>query len=449
MILLSVRWRLVRSKILAKKRYLLMLEISKDSERLNGKIRPQGFTKISKRADSSRETMRKAIILSGHCTGLALIRGLGAAGVPVSIVYYDRNEMGHLSKYVEERYLIKDPEEHEDEFIDFFCSGLKGHEGSVILPADDTTLAVTSRYKGLLEDHGYIVGCSDWNVVHKVLEKIHTYRVAEKIGVPVPKTDLIQDVDKIDGILENTPFPCLVKPCVSHQYHKQFGYKLKKVFSVDEAVRAIRKALDQNLDVMVQEYIPSEENNGVNYNSYMWDGQILLEHTAEKLRMTKGGFGVPNVVVNRNIEAIKELAPPLLRKIGLTGYSCTEFKKDPRDNLYKLMEINGRYNRSGLQPISAGINFPWFMYCHLTGKTLPVFTPVRETVYWIDEFNDLASEAARLFSRKIGIREFFRPYLRKHVYAVYDKNDLLPFFKRAYSSFAQAVKKPFTMGRLS
>ena len=357
--------------------------------------------------------------------------------------------MGHLSKYVEERYLIRDPEEHEDEFVNFFCNNLAGHEGSVILPADDTTLGVTSRNKTLLEDHGYIVGCSAWNVVHKIVDKIHTYRVAEKMGVPVPKTDLVQDMDKIDGILEETDFPCLVKPCVSHQYDKQFGYKLKKVFSADEAVRAIRKALDQKLDVMVQEYIPRGESNGVNYNSYMWDGKILLEHTAEKLRMTKGGFGVPNVVVNRNVETITELAPALLREIGLNGYSCTEFKMDPRDNLYKLMEVNGRYNRSGLQPISAGINFPWFMYCHLTGRTLPIFTPAKEPIYWIDEFNDLASEAFGLLSGKIGTREFLRPYLHDHVYAVYDKDDPMPFLKRIWSSLAQLVKKAIPMGRWS
>lgn len=47
--------------------------------------------------------MKSAIVLSAHNTRLAVIRSLGEAGIPIVSLYYDKNDMGYVSKYVKKK----------------------------------------------------------------------------------------------------------------------------------------------------------------------------------------------------------------------------------------------------------------------------------------------------------------------------------------------------------
>ncbi len=49
--------------------------------------------------------MLPVIILSTHNMGLGVIRSLGPMGIPIVAVYYEKNDMGFLSKYVTEAIL--------------------------------------------------------------------------------------------------------------------------------------------------------------------------------------------------------------------------------------------------------------------------------------------------------------------------------------------------------
>ena len=74
--------------------------------------------------------MNKAVVLSCHNTGLALIRGFGHAGIPVSAVYYDSKDMVYVSRYVSESYNVPDPEIDAEGFIDFLLKKFLLHQES-------------------------------------------------------------------------------------------------------------------------------------------------------------------------------------------------------------------------------------------------------------------------------------------------------------------------------
>jgi len=63
------------------------------------------------------------------------------------------------------------------------------------------------------------------------------------------------------------------------------------------------------------------------------------------------------VIVSQKIPEIIEPGRKLLAALNYEGFSCVEFKKDQRDQVYKLMEINARPNLSGALAVRAGINF--------------------------------------------------------------------------------------------
>jgi len=120
----------------------------------------------------------------------------------------------------------------------------------------------------------------------------------------------------------------------------------------------------------------------------------------------------------------------LLKKINFTGFACTEYKLDERDNIFKLMEINGRHNRSALLALESGINFPLIEYNHLVKGILPAAEKYKTGIYWIDEFRDMETFYCRIFKEKYKLLDYLEPYFNPHVFAVSSIKDPAPFFKR-------------------
>ncbi|MCP4646204.1 MAG: hypothetical protein GY852_00525, partial [bacterium] len=215
---------------------------------------------------------------------------------------------------------------------------------------------------------------------------------------------------------------------------------MTKVHNIEELAASSSEAMEAGIEVMVQELIPGDDTCGVNYNSYFWEGEPVLEVTAEKVRLSPAGFGVPCVVVSKEIPEIMEPGRKLLRAAGFYGFSCTEFKKDPRDGVYKIMEVNGRQNRSSLLSVHCGVNFPWVMYEHLANGGFPRVAEYQSGIYWIDEFRDMFSSGGRVFRDGYSVIDFCRPYYNAHVFSVFDWYDLKPFLKRILDVFVLAVR---------
>lgn len=384
--------------------------------------------------------MVPAIVLSSHTIGLAVVRALGIMGVPVIVFYYEKKDMGYVSKYVKERIYTPHPEKYEDKFLNLLLDHGKRFNGGVLIPADDATLTVVSKNKRILAEH-YIVACPDWEIAEKFVDKKHTYALAESVGVPVPKSVVphsLEDVKRYGKIID---YPCLVKPCRSHLYFELFSRKMVKVNNRDELVAAYREAEGAGIEVLLQEYIPGDDKQGVNYNSYFWNGKPLVEFTAHKCRLAQPGFGVPRVVRSINIPELIEPGRKIVQALGFYGFSCTEFKKDARDGVYKFMEVNGRHNRSGLLAVYCGINFPFIEYKHLTENKLPKESGFRTDIYWIDEISDLLKSIRYYDKEKYSLIEYVRPYLKPHVFAVFDMNDPKPLVKRLMDVSKMALQR--------
>lgn len=378
---------------------------------------------------AKEESLTPAFILSSHTMGLGVIRSLGIMGVPLYVFYYEKKDMGYVSKYVTKSFYCPHPEKEEKEFIELLIEQGKRVEKSVLMPVDDATLKTVSRNKALLGDF-FKVACPEWETTRKFIDKKYTYELAEKAGVPCPRTIVPKSVDEAAAYAKDALYPCVVKPCESHRYFACLGKKMTIVDNAADLVGAYKEALEAGFEVMLQEYIPGGDALGVNYNSYVIDGEPLVEFTAEKVRYSPPGIGVPRVVVSKLVPEVIEPGRKILRAMGYYGYSCTEFKKDPRDGIYKLLEINGRHNRSALLAVRCGINFPWIEYAHLCGKEIKTDSRYPEGIYWVDELRDIIHSIKYFREEKYTFKQYIQPYISPNIYAIFNINDLKPFMKR-------------------
>ena len=382
--------------------------------------------------------MEPVLVLGSHSPGLGVIRALAGTGIPVIAIYHDDKDHGYVSKYAQERIRAPHPEHSEDEFIGLLLDHAARFEGSLLAPTSDATLAAISRHKSLLERH-YVVACTDWKITKLYLEKKYTYELAEEAGVPAPRTTVPKSMEDVERYAQTATYPCLVKPCQGHQYFEAFRRKMVKVENLDQMAYAYQEAADAGFEVMLQEFIPGSE--GTNYNSYSWDGKPLVEFTAEKIRSAPRETGSPCVVLSEHVPEVLEPGRKILQAMGFYGYSCTEFKRDPRDGVSKLMEVNGRHNLSGLLAVRCGINFPLIQYEHLVRGNLPARCDYQTGTYWVDILRDISCSRQYFTGERYSVKQYLEPYRRPHVFAIFDWRDPKPFAKRCVSLVKMALKR--------
>jgi predicted ATP-grasp superfamily ATP-dependent carboligase len=350
-------------------------------------------------------------------------------GVEVIVVTYDPHDILTASKYVKETIVAAHPEKGEEEFIETLVSIADRYTGSLLIPGSDPALAAISRHKGkLVKD--YIVACHDWETTKLFLDKMYTYQLADEIGVPAPKTLIPESQDHVARYGKMVQYPCIIKPRQVHIFFDHFKVKMFWIENYDDLIRIYEKTKVVDYDVVIQEFIPGEDNQGANYNSYFWDGQPLIEFTAKKIRNAPPQFGSPRVVVSQDMPEIIESGRKIIPALKFEGYSCAEFKKDVRDNTYKLMEVNGRHNLSSMLAVHCGLNFPWIQYKHLVEGDIPEPLDWEKGVYWIDLLTDALYSVKSLHKERYSLQEYLKPYFSPHVFADLDSKDLGPFFKR-------------------
>lgn len=387
--------------------------------------------------------VKPAIVLGTHTMGLGVIRALGSMGIPIIAIYYDSKDMGYVSRYVKESVRAPDPEKFADQFLELVILTASRFDSSLVFPVSDETMELVSRNKNVLDEY-CTTACTEWKITHQFINKKYTYALADAIGVPAPITIVPKSLEDVEKYGQTIEYPCLVKPTLSHYYYKKFNKKMVRVNNIDQMIGAYRQASDVGLEVMLQEIIPGDDALGVNYNSYFWKNQPLVEFTAQQVRNAPPIFGSPCVAVSKNIPEVIEPGRKILRAMGFYGYSCTEFKKDPRDGVYKLMEVNGRHNLSTLLAVECGINFPWIHYTHLVEGELPSVNDFRENVFWIDIIRDIAYGGSYMKS-KGSLFQFVHPYLGSHVFAIIDFKDLKPFIQRCFYLVKRALNNAFNV----
>jgi hypothetical protein len=105
------------------------------------------------------------------------------------------------------------------------------------------------------------------------------------------------------------------------------------------------------------------------------------------------------------------------------------------------MEVR-RFNLSSLLSVRCGIDFPWLAYRHLVDEALEPVPEFVDGIYWIDGTKDMVFGLRELARRPSGPhpgRSFLKPYVRPHVFAVFDRHDARPFVERYRKEAASAA----------
>ena len=162
-------------------------------------------------------------------------------GADISPYAYGLYQEGFVRTYVIDR----------EKYIQNILDICKKENTGAIIPGGEEPLLLLSNHKDLLDREGIILAINSKEVIELCTDKIKTFDYLSGLGIPVPITKLISDVNDLNGL----NYPCIIKPS-SGSGGSVFAYLAE---DVEEASLYISYLKKRSVKVIVQEYISDEE----------------------------------------------------------------------------------------------------------------------------------------------------------------------------------------------
>lgn len=312
--------------------------------------------------------------------GLAVVRGLGAAGIEVVACGSSPRSLAFASRYATERRTYISPSESAARFVDDVLAIARETQPTLIMPSVETTLVALNAQRARVEAVAPLAAPAP-EILEYALDKAKTLELAQRVGVPTPATAVGDSVEEILSRSRSLRFPVAVKPrgnALHDSTVNSVGFKSRYAGSIDELARMLRPRASDAAALLVQAYA---RGTGRCVATVFRDGEPLelFAYARDREFPLSGGVSV----LRRSIpldEQLREYTCALLRAIRWTGIAMVEFKFDHATGQHVLMEINGRFQASTALSLDAGLNLPLLAACVFTGWTPPASAPYRTGV---------------------------------------------------------------------
>jgi predicted ATP-grasp superfamily ATP-dependent carboligase len=303
--------------------------------------------------DEKNNKLKILVLDSQNQNTLAIVRHLGQIH-EVHVVGSKKNSLSFYSRYVSSKIILPDPKKNPEEFIVELKKVLSQTSYDLLMPVGFKTYQLCAENQLELSKYTSLTVTSGENI-RLASDKHATYALAEKLGVPYPRTYSIKHSVDFDRLTAN--YPLVIK------YPYESGKNVVEYAnSADEAKRIFDSMMEMlnysQVTPIVQEYV---KGDGYGFFAYYEDGickRTFMHHRIREYPVTGGASVCAESFFD---EELKKIGKKLLDHLKWNGVAMVEFKKDSFDNKYKLMEINPKFWGSLELAICAGVDFPGFL----------------------------------------------------------------------------------------
>ena len=319
--------------------------------------------------------MQNILIIGDGITALGIINGLKNKikneEIKVHLVSNNpETSVACKSKYIEDIFKISSK---SNEFIDKIIKISEKfiNKPILLIGGDDTALEKISKLHEKVSRHA-IVTFPNWEKVQKVIHKEITNEIALDLRIPALETVKINNTKNLEKFIQNGSFdfPLFLKAKNSEKLLEKYKTKGIIVNSIQELQKAyeiydeffgemlIQKYLSGNIDEIFAVLLVLDKN-----------GRVIAASSNKKIRSARK-FG--STTLSKSLYNIKIIndAIKLAKNIGYYGVLGVQFKFDPDDKKYKLLEINGRFSVSTPLAYECGQNIAENVVDIFSGKIL-------------------------------------------------------------------------------
>ncbi|EIT86219.1 hypothetical protein A374_06456 [Fictibacillus macauensis ZFHKF-1] len=381
-----------------------------------------------------------AVVLDLSANGIGIIRSLARKGI--TVYAFDTEKPYKIGRSrLATCGICPSPLTEEQALLDFLITLAKSKEHKPVLytGADDYVTFMAKFRQELL--HYYLFILPSDELIETLIDKEKTYQLALRHQIPVPKTVKIPSEEALLQVIPELTYPCLLKPVRGHEFRKTIN---KKAFAIhsEEELRAAYDTYRAHGELILQELIPGDNHCFYKVATFYDENMRLLAlFTLQKNHQFPPEFGTGAHIVSRETPELTELCLPFFKELHLTGIGMAEFKKDPRDGVYKFIEINPRFWLTHSLTGASGIDFAYLYYLHLTGQHVKPQLQQTNGVKWIYLVRYYLTYRQKKKAGEMTARDFWRGFRGKKEYALFAWDDLMPFIRSTWSHLKNAWKR--------
>src|SRR5580704_2596670 len=383
-----------------------------------------------------------ALVIGGEHPGLGIARSLGRRGIPVYVLD-DQHSISKFSRYATRVIRVSDLRDEQKTVDTVLEVGQRlGLIGWVLFPTRDETVAAFSRHRSRLAEF-FRVTTPEWDCVQWAWDKTNTHILAKKLGIPAPETWNPRSLEELSALYPRLPLA--IKPAVKENFFYATGAKAWRADAPEQLNQLFLKANQQIKpeEIMVQEIIPGDGEHQFSYCAFFRDGQAHSTLVAKRKRQHPREFGrAATYVESIELPVIEELAERFLKAINYYGLVEIEFKQDPRDGQYKLLDVNARTWGFHSLGFPAGVDFPYLLYADQLGEQLD-HCRGQSGIGWLRLITDLPTAWSQLLLGQLGVGSYLNSLQRTRVESVFCWKDPLPSLGEAFLLPYMVVKKYF------
>lgn len=372
-----------------------------------------------------RHLVAGAVVIGGDYQGLGIVRSLGRRGIPVCVVDDERSiaRYSRYTSFARRVSSLRGNRETVDALLDL--ARKRDLEGWVLYPTRDETVAALSLYREELVKV-FRVPTPCWETVNTIWDKRNTYKLAKELGIPAPRTWYTRNVEDLEQVEGH--FPVALKPAIKEHFiyaTKDKAWRADSMAQLRELFQEASKFVPPG-EIMIQDLIPGDGACQYAYCCFFKQGKSVAGVVACRRRQHPHDFGRASTYVETvELPLLEDYAQRFLRAIDYYGLVEVEFKRDPRDGEYRLLDVNGRtwgYHTIGRR---AGIDFPYLLFADQ--MRLPVDTAKgKPGIRWIRLLTDLPSGIVGILQGHFDMLTYARSLLQIDEEAVFSIEDPLP-----------------------
>ncbi len=289
---------------------------------------------------------------------LSVARSLGRQNLTVHLAWTSPDSLVRHSRYVQKIHDIPPYAPDDDAWKEKLISILNREKYTLVIPCSDPTILPLQHHRTAFANLAKIYTLSD-DVFETVFDKTRLTKLAETLGVKVPKSETLTALEQVERVTKKLGFPIILKPSASFR----IGNLRRKnhVCRADnkEEARNLVKGMLRSGAVQAQSYFTGK---GVGVEVLVSEGEILLSFQHERVHEPIGGGGSS---YRKSVALKPELLDAtirLMKSLRYTGVAMVEFMVNIETKDWILVEINGRFWGSLPLAIVSGVDFPYALY---------------------------------------------------------------------------------------
>jgi D-aspartate ligase len=366
-----------------------------------------------------------ALVMAADYRGLGVVRSLGRRGIPVWILKQGGNLVASTSRYV--RRNVPWPAADDGREIDLLLDLAKKHglRDWLLFPTDDHAVGLLSRHHAVLSSQ-YRISVLPWHQLQYLCDKRLLHQVAQELSIPQPWTAWPRSKEELGKF--DCPFPAILKPATRLRRNSLFVPKAWRVVDRRSLLRLYDEAsaLVGAGNLMVQEIVPGVGEGQTSYAAVCSNGCPLASIVARERRQYPRDFGQFSTFVESVEEPkVSRSAVRLLKSLRFTGLVEIEFKQDPRDGEFKILDVNPRVWGWHTLSRRAGVDFPYLLWRFVYGETFPIVEG-RSGVRWMHTTADVPVAIQEILKGQLSLRAYLRSLRRPRESAIFAWDDPAP-----------------------